>query len=92
MNKHKAMRIHNRICQNIKKLFVTVNPINACRMKFDYHLWVTFIAQPKSDAVVFVIIYFKINKNLVTEWKHGIYTNNIITFNKVLENLSTSIA
>ena len=29
-------------------------------------------------------------KNLVTEWKNGIYTNNIITFNETLENLSTA--
>ena len=46
MNKHKAMRIHNRICQNIKKLFVTVNPRNVCKMEFSDHLWLPFLDQP----------------------------------------------
>ena len=39
----------------------------------------------------FVIIYFQTYKILIIQWKHGISPNDIITFNKVLEFISTSI-
>ena len=32
MNKHKAMIIPDHICQNNKKLFVTIKTRNACKM------------------------------------------------------------
>ena len=81
MNKHKAMRISDDIFQTNKKLFVTVNPRNACKLEFNYHLWIPFIDQPQSYVVFFAIIYFQIYKNIVTEWKHGISKNSIIKFN-----------
>ena len=91
MNKHKAMKIHNRICKNIKKLFVTVNPRNVCKMEFSDHLWLPFLDQPQYDVVVFAITYFDIYKNILTECKHAISTNDILTFNKTLETSPTDI-
>ena len=41
--------------------------------------------------MVFAIIYFDIYKNILTECKHAISTNDILTFNETLENLSTDI-
>ena len=41
--------------------------------------------------MVFAIIYFGIYKNILTECKHAISTNDILTFNKTLENLSADI-
>ena len=32
MNKHKAMRIPDRIYQNNEKLFITINTRNACKI------------------------------------------------------------
>ena len=90
MNKHKNMRSLFRICQNNKKLFVTVNPKNPWKLEFTDHLWIPFIDQLQSDVVVFEIFSFQIYK-LVTEWKHGTSTSDIITFNEKLENVSTSL-
>ena len=61
---------------------MTVNPRNVCKLVFADHLWIPFQDQPQSDAVVVSISYFWVYKNLVTEWKHGISINDIITFNK----------
>ena len=72
MNKHKGVRILYHIFQTNKKLFVTVNPINACKLRFSDHLWLPFLDQPQSDVLVFAIIYFEIYINLVIERKHGI--------------------
>ena len=60
-------------------------------MKFGYHLWLPFIDQPQSDAVVFAIITFDLYKKIVTKREHVISTNDEFTFNENLENLSTSI-
>ena len=46
MNKHKALRITERICQNNDNFFVTVHPRNACKMEFADDLWFPFIGQP----------------------------------------------
>ena len=48
-------------------------------MEFSNHLWLQFLDQTQSDVVVFTIIYSDIYKKLVTEWKYGISTNDIIT-------------
>ena len=89
INKRKSMRIPDRICRNNNKLFVIVNPRNVCKLVFADHLWLPFHDQPQSDVVVVSIIYFRAYKNILTEWKHGISINDIITFNKTLENVST---
>ena len=89
INKRKAMRIPDRICRNNNKLFVTVNPRIVCKLVFADHLQLPFHDQPQPDVVVVSIIYFQVYKNLVTEWNHGISRNDIITFNKTLENVST---
>ena len=57
------------------------NPKDACKLKFADNLWLPFLDQPHSDAIVFEIIIFQIIKNLVTKQKHGIGPNNIITLN-----------
>ena len=60
-------------------------------MEFSDHLWLPFIDQTQSDIVVFPIITFQIYNILVTKWKHGISTNDIIKFNEELEIISASI-
>ena len=57
---------------------------NACKLEFEDHLWLTFLDQPQSEIVVFAIITFHIYTIIVTKWKHGIYTNDLITFNEEL--------
>ena len=52
-------------------------------MEFDDHSWLPFLDQPKSDVVVFAIIYFEIYKNLVTKWEHGISTDNTIPSSQI---------
>ena len=49
MNKHKAIIIPYRICENNKNMFVTVNPRNSCKIKFSDNLWFLFLDQPQSD-------------------------------------------
>ena len=83
-NKQKYMIIPDFICKTNKKLFVTINPKNAHKLEFSDHSCLPFIDQPQPDIVVFEIISFRIYKNLVTEWKHRISTNDIITFNEKL--------
>ena len=70
---------------------MTVNPRNTCKLEFADHLWLPFLDRLQSDVVIIVIIYFQMYKNLVTERKHGISTNDIITFNDSLEKISTEI-
>ena len=60
-------------------------------MEFVDNLWLTSLDQPQSDVVVSSTIYFRTNKFLVTELKHIIVSNYIITFNEVLKNQSTAI-
>ena len=48
------MIIPDHICENNKRVFVTANPRNACKMKFADNLWLTFLDQPQSDVVVFL--------------------------------------
>ena len=81
MNKHKNMIILDRICKNNRKGFVTFNPSNTCKMGLAYRLWLPFLDQPQSDVVVCAIINSGIYQNLLIEWKHGISTNDILTFN-----------
>ena len=59
-------------------------------MEFTDHLLLPFLDQNQSDVVVFAIISFQIYKILLTEWKHRLASNDIIIFNKELENLSTA--
>ena len=68
-----------------------VNSKNACKMKFTDHLWLVFIDQPQSYVVACEIIYFDIYKYIVTEWKNGIFINEIVKFNETLEDLSTEV-
>ena len=37
------------------------------------------------------MIYFEIRKNIVTKQNNGISTDDIVTFNEFLENVSTAI-
>ena len=60
-------------------------------MEFADNLWLPFLDQPQSDVVAFAIIAFHIYIILVTECKHGICPNGVITFNSWLKNISTSI-
>ena len=46
-DKHKAMIITDRICQNRIKLFIIVNYKNECNMDFTNRLWFTFFDQPQ---------------------------------------------
>ena len=52
---------------------------NVCKIEFSNHLWLQFLDQTQSYVVVFTVIYSDIYKILVTEWKYGISTNDIIT-------------
>ena len=60
MNEHKVMRILYSICQTNIKLLVTVNPRNAYKLEFYYHLCIPFTYQPQTYVVVFSIITFHI--------------------------------
>ena len=91
MNKHKAMRIADRIYQNNKRLFVTVNTRNVCKLEFSDYLWLPFHDQPQSYVVVFEITYFYIYTNITTKRKHGISTNDRIKLNENVENFSIAI-
>ena len=52
------MIIPDNTYQTNKKLFVTVQPKNACILEFAGHLWLSFIDQPQSDIVFFQKILF----------------------------------
>ena len=59
-----------------------VNTRNACKLKSDHHSWISFLDSPQSNVVIlqnFIFGYL----NLVTKFKHIIYTNDIITLIKV---------
>ena len=79
---HKAMITRFDIHQTNKNFSVTVKPINACKLEFADHLWLTFLDQLHSDILVFAIIKFQIYNITVTKWKYGIDPNSIITFNE----------
>ena len=64
-NIHKDMIINDGFYQTNKKLFVTVQPKNACKLEFSDHLWIPFIDQPQSEIVVFAMITFNIYNILV---------------------------
>ena len=65
-----------------KKLIVTVQPKNACKLEFADHLWLPFLYQQQSDIVFFFsVITFKIYHILESKWKHGIGPIDIIKFN-----------
>ena len=42
-NIHKAMIIHFDICEANKKITVTVQPKNVCKLEFADHLWLPFL-------------------------------------------------
>ena len=67
----KPMRICVDIHETNKKFTVTVEPKNACKLKFADHLWLPFLDQPQSDIVVFVIINFRIYHDRILDilWK-----------------------
>ena len=81
-NIHKHMGIPVGIYQTNEKLFVTVQPNNECKLEFADILWLPFVVQPQYDIVVFSIITFQIYNILVTKWKHGTVTDDLITFNE----------
>ena len=81
MNIHMAIRTPDGIFQTNKTFIVTIHPKNACKVKFDEHLWLPFLDQPQSDVFFFAIINFQLYIIMVTKWKHGIGTNDIIIFN-----------
>ena len=64
MNKHKYMITIGRIFQHNNKLFVTLNPINACKLELYGNLWLPFIDKTQSDIVVFSITSFQMYKIL----------------------------
>ena len=66
-----------------------VNPRNAYKLEFADHIWLPFLDHPQSDVVVFALISSCIYKFLLTEWKHGIVHDDMISFSEELENLST---
>ena len=59
MNKHKAIIIPGRICENNANVFVTVNSWDTCKMEFADRLWFSHFDQPQSDFL-FYIIYFDV--------------------------------
>ena len=75
--------IHERnkssLLQFNQKMYVKLESVD--------NLQLQFIDQPQSDIVVFAIINFQI----LSKWKHGIGTIDIIKFNEELEFISTSI-
>ena len=68
----------------MKKFTVIVQPKHSCKLEFVDHLWLPFLDQPQSYIVVLEVITFKIYNSLVSKWKHGIGTIDIITFNDEL--------
>ena len=61
------MRITFEIHQTNKRFSVTVQPKNACKLEFSYHLWMPFLDQLHSDIIVFAIITFNIYNIIVTK-------------------------
>ena len=90
-NIHKAVQITVGIYQRNKELFVTVQPKSAYKLEFIDRLQLPFLDQPQSDIVVFAIITCHIYNIIVTKWKHGIVSNDIISLNEELLIISTSI-
>ena len=62
---HKAVIITVDFHQANKKFSVTVQPKNAYKLEFEYHLWLLFLEQPQSDIVVFAITTFQVYNILV---------------------------
>ena len=52
---------------------------------------VKFIDEPQLKKIVFSSTPFYIYKYLVTKWNNGIYIDEIVIFNKFIDNLSISI-
>ena len=77
------MIITDRYCKK-KRFFCNSSSQKFIQNVISGSLLVAFYHQPQSDAVVFNIIYFGIYKYLVTKWKHDIYINDILAFNKFL--------
>ena len=50
---HKAIITTVNIYQMNKKLFVTAQPKNACKLEFADNLWLPFPDKPQSEIVVF---------------------------------------
>ena len=51
MDKHKPMKIPNRICETNIMFFVTDNPGKACRLEFADNLLLPFLDKSQSDVV-----------------------------------------
>ena len=81
---HKAMIIPVYVHHTNKNFSITVQPKNACKLKFADHLCLPLFDQAQQGIVVFAIINFQIYNIIVTKQKHGIGSNNIITFNEEL--------
>ena len=85
------MKIPVDIYERNKKFTVIDQQKNASNLEFVDHLWLPFLDQPQSDIVFFARIPLYIYKILLSKFKHGIGTIDIITFNEELEFLSTLI-
>ena len=77
INTPKAVQIPVKIYQ---KYLIYLNQ-KTCKLEFADHLYLPFIDQPQSDILFIGIMNFHIYNILVTKWKHGIGTNDIVTFN-----------
>ena len=75
------MKTTVEIYQRTKKLFVTVQPKNSCKLEFADKLWIPFHDQPQSDIVVFAITNVNTYYILLKRWKRGKGPNEISTFN-----------
>ena len=64
-NIKEAMQIPVNIYQRTKKLFVTVQPANTCKLEFLDHLWPPFLDQHQSYILLFEIITFHVYNILV---------------------------
>ena len=70
------------IYQTSEKLFVRVQPKNACKLEFSDNLWLPFLDQPQSEILGTAMIYFHINNILVHKWNHGIVSNDTLSLNE----------
>ena len=79
---HKPMIIPVEIHQTKEKFSVTVQPKNTCKLEFVDYLWLSFLDEPQSEILFFVINNFQIYNIIVTKCKHRIFPTHIITCNE----------
>ena len=65
-NIQKDMIITVDIHEKNKKLNITIQPKNACKLVFADNLWLPFFDQIQSDIIVFSMINFQIYQILVS--------------------------